>query len=71
MSAATSARSGMTMYSAVPLRRSRNAARSNSPLPATAAPAGEVTSVVLRIPVCSPPPCGEGLGVGVRVVQTG
>ena len=58
----------MTMYSAVPLSRSRNAARSNSPLPATAAPAGEVTSVVLRIPACSLPPRGGGLGRGVGVM---
>ena len=42
-----------------------NRVRSGSPLPATAAPAGEVTSVVLRIPVRSLPPCGRvGRGVG-------
>ena len=58
----------MTMYSAAPPIRAVNIVRRGSPLPAIAASAGEVTSVVLRIPVCSLPPCGGGLGRGVGVM---
>src|SRR6266478_1014486 len=63
MSAATSASAGITTYSATPPIRSVKALRNRCSVLSVDLGSSRATSSVR-----SPPPCGEGLGVGVGVI---